>query len=218
LTIGGNYTYSQCRQDFTSDGLPNVEEAYPDPNNRGAERGPCLGSRTHATNLTAVYEVPEFANRALHAVASGWRVSGIYRRLSGRFVNVTSGSDRALSDIVNQRPNQVLDDVYLDKSGDPLTQFWNPAAFALPAVGTINGNAERNGFEGPPTWQLDMALSRIVRVGVHGLEFRAEAYNVTNSFRARDFANNVPLSSPTFGQIRTALDSRILQFALKYSF
>ena len=218
LTIGGNYTYSQCKQDFTSDGLPNVEEAYPDPSNRSAERGPCFGSRSHAANLTSVYEVPEFAHPTLRAIASGWRVSGIYRRLSGRFVNVTSGPDRALSDIVNQRPNQVLDDVYLDKSGNPLTQFWNPAAFALPPVGTINGNAERNGFEGPPTWQLDMALSRIVRVGVHGFEFRAEAYNVTNSFRAGDFANNVPLSSPTFGQIRTALDSRILQFALKYSF
>ena len=49
-------------------------------------------------------------------------------------------------------------------------------------------------------------------------ELRWEAYNVTNSFRAGDFGNNVALSSPTFGQIRTALDPRILQFALKYAF
>ena len=218
LTIGGNYTYSQCKQDFPSEGMPNVEEAYPDPNNRAAERGPCLGSRNHAANGTAVYEVPEFTNRTINAIAGGWRVAGIYRRLSGRFVNVTSGTDRGLTDIVNQRPNQVLDDVVLDTSGRPLSQFWNPAAFAVPPIGTVNGNAERNGFEGPPTWQLDVALSRIVQVGEHAFEFRAEAYNVTNSFRAGDFANNVPLSSPTFGQIRTALDSRILQFALKYSF
>ena len=51
---------------------------------------------------------------------------------------------------------------------------------------------------------------------MHSLEFRAEAYNVTNSFRPGDPAT--ALSSPTFGQIRSALDPRVLQFALKYSF
>jgi hypothetical protein len=217
LTIGGNYTYSRCLQDFTSEGQPNVEEAYPNPNDRGSERGPCNGSRSHVANITSVYELPDFANRTLRAVASGWRVSGIYRWSSGRFLNVTTGSDRALSDIVNQRPNKVLDDVYLDKSGRPLTQFWNPAAFAAPPIGTINGNLERMSVPGPSTWQLDMALSRILRIGsVHAVEFRAEAYNVTNSFRPGDPATG--LNSPTFGQIRSALDSRILQFALKYSF
>ena len=217
LTVGGNYTYAHCMQDFTSEGQPNVEEAYPDPNNRGAERGKCNGARKQLLNITTVYQVPAFANPTLRAVASGWRISGIYRWASGRFLNVTTGSDRALSDIINQRPDQVLDDPFLDKSGRPLSQFWNPAAFAAPPIGTINGNLERMSVEGPSTWQLDMALSRIVRLGtVHGLEFRAEAYNLTNSFRPGDPAT--ALSSPTFGQIRTALDSRILQFALKYSF
>jgi hypothetical protein len=48
------------------------------------------------------------------------------------------------------------------------------------------------------------------------LEFRAEAYNLTNSFHAAD--PNTTVSSNTFGVIRTALDPRILQFALKYVF
>jgi hypothetical protein len=47
------------------------------------------------------------------------------------------------------------------------------------------------------------------------LEFRVEAYNVLNSFRAMN--PSVTLSDTnTFGVIREALDPRILQFALKY--
>ncbi len=48
------------------------------------------------------------------------------------------------------------------------------------------------------------------------LEFRAEAYNLTNSFRPGN--PNVTLSNSLFGQIRTSDDPRILQFALKYVF
>jgi DNA polymerase III alpha subunit (gram-positive type) len=48
------------------------------------------------------------------------------------------------------------------------------------------------------------------------LEFRAEAFNVTNSFRPGTI--NTVATSNTFGQIRNSLDPRILQFALKYVF
>lgn len=216
VSVGGNYTLSRCLQEFTSDGQPNVEQAYPDPNNLVAERGNCAGARRHMLNVTTVYETPEFANPALRVIGSGWRVSGIYRKASGTFLTIASGQDRALSDISNQRPNQVLDNVYGDTSGRPLTQYLNRAAFAQAPLGT-NGNMGRANVEGPGTWQLDMALSRIVRLaGSQGLEFRAEAYNLTNSFRPGD--PNTTLTSPTFGQIRTALDPRILQFALKYLF
>jgi hypothetical protein len=48
------------------------------------------------------------------------------------------------------------------------------------------------------------------------IELRLEGYNVTNSFRS--VTPNVTLTSGTFGVIREALDSRVLQFALKYVF
>lgn len=96
-------------------------------------------------------------------------------------------------------------------------QYLDRAAFALPPIGTLNGNAERASSEGPSTWQLDVALSKVIRVGEsHGFEVRAEAYNLTNSFQPGNPVTN--LNSPTFGQIRTALDPRILQFAVKYFF
>ena len=46
------------------------------------------------------------------------------------------------------------------------------------------------------------------------MEFRMEAFNITNSVRLAD--PDTVLNSNTFGQIKNALDPRILQFALKY--
>jgi len=75
----------------------------------------------------------------------------------------------------------------------------------------------RASIQGPGTWQFDAALSKIFRIlGTQSAEFRAEAYNVTNSFRPGN--PSTILNTPAFGQIRTSLDSRIMQFALKYIF
>jgi hypothetical protein len=112
--------------------------------------------------------------------------------------------------------NQILVNPYSDKSAGPLSQFLNPSAFALPALGTL-GNMSPFNIEGPGFWGLDMSLARVFRVKeTQRLEFRAEAYNITNSFRPGN--PNTALNNNTFGQIRTAQDPRIMQFALKYVF
>ena len=71
-----------------------------------------------------------------------------------------------------------------------------------------------------PEWSkvaVDNLLSRLLQVRENQrLEVRAEAYNLTNSFRPGDPSTN--FNQNTFGQIRTANDPRILQFALKYVF
>jgi len=48
------------------------------------------------------------------------------------------------------------------------------------------------------------------------LEFRAEAFNVTNSFHMKNPTTN--FNSNIFGQVTSAKDPRIMQFALKYFF
>jgi hypothetical protein len=73
-----------------------------------------------------------------------------------------------------------------------------------------------------------MALSRVFRVRENqNLEFRAEAFNVTNGLRkgnpgattAAPFISTVVnLNTNTFGQINTSGDARVMQFALKYVF
>ncbi len=225
VTVGTNYTLSHCVGDYadlTSQG-PDANETYTIPNNRKADRGACNTDRRHLLNLTSVAEIPGIGGPMLRAVVSGWRLSGIYRWSSGAPVTVIAGTDRALNGIVNQRANQVLANPYGDKSGRALTSYLNPAAFALPDIGTT-GNVGRNSVVGPVSWSFDMALSRTFRITeTQKLELRAEAYNVTNSFRpnlvtlGQGLTTN-SLASNTFGQIRAALDPRIMQFALKYVF
>ena len=217
VTVNANYTWSHCIADVTfSDFNTSADGSYTNPSNRGADRGNCRQTgqdRRHLFNFTAVAESPKFSNRTLNMVASGWRLSPLVRISSGPALTITSGTDIALNSIANQRPNQILGDPYLDKKG---LRYFNPAAFAVPAPGNL-GNVGLGSVRGPKVWQFDAALSKTFPVGeAKRVEVRAEAFNVTNSFRRGNPAT--ALNSNIFGQINTALDPRIMQFALKYVF
>jgi hypothetical protein len=121
--------------------------------------------------------------------------------------------DRALTAIASQRANQILPDVYGDKTPG---NYLNPAAFGQPALGTL-GNLKPYSILGPGNWQWDIAISRSFQFHeAQRLEFRGEAFNVTNSFRMNN--PNVNLDSGDFGKVTAARDPRIMQFALKYFF
>jgi hypothetical protein len=232
LTLSGNYTWSHCQGNYVdiNQNGPPANETYSKPGDRNFDNGNCLSDRRQQFNFTAVAQTPKFSNRTMSMVASGWTMSGIYRVSSGAPLNVVSGTDQALTGTVLQRATQVAANPYKDKSGRPLTQWVDPAAFLISGLGTF-GNVGWNSLVGPGTWSLDIALSRTFNVReAQRFEIRAEAFNLTNSFRAAGIAgapsigggvgtgNSTALNSNTFGQIRTALDPRILQFAVKYVF
>jgi carboxypeptidase family protein len=215
LTMNTNYTWSHCIADLTFTVNSSTANTYTNPLNRRADRGNCVTTaedHRHVFNVTAVADTPQFANPTLKILAGGWKFSPIVRVSSGAALTVTSGADVALSAVGTQRPNQILGNPYL-KNG--LTHL-NRAAFALPAAGTL-GNVGIGTVQGRLAWQFDAAITRSFQLGeVQRLEFRAEAFNVTNSFRKGNPTLN--FSSNTFGQISTAQDPRIMQFALKYVF
>jgi len=244
VTVSSNYTWSHCIGPYVT--LYDARalwpyETYTNLNDRDADRGNCDSDRRHIFNLTTVAETPQFSNKTIRVMATGWRLSAIYRVSSGWPLNggaaggggsgIEAGSDRALTGINHQRANQITGNPYGDRSGRPLTLYLNPAAFALPDMGTT-GNIGRNSIQGPGTWSFDVGLSRAFRVKEsQRLELRAEAYNVLNSFRpgcpsgTTGTGGGCPLggvnaivSSNVFGQIRNSLDPRIMQFALKYLF
>src|SRR5437868_4633661 len=87
-------------------------------------------------------------------------------------------------------------------------------ASVSPARGTL-GNLGQASILAPGTWQVDVALTRAFQFREsQKMEFRAEAFNVTNSVRLNDPVTN--FNAGNFGQITSAQDPRIMQFALKY--
>jgi hypothetical protein len=225
VTVNANYTLSHCygSPDGFGGNTVNLANGYNDPNNPQFDNGNCTADRRHVFTLTAGAQTPEFDGRAARALASGWRLVGSLRALSGSFLTVAPGSDRALnSQPGTQRVNQVNANPYDDNSinaANGARRFLNPAAFAQPAFGTF-GTMERNSIEGVGTKNLDLALSRVFRlIGTQSLEFRAEAFNAFNWFQWQNpIAANLNLSAGTFGQLTTAGDPRIIQLALKYVF
>jgi hypothetical protein len=215
ISVSTNYNWSHCIGDPNNAGVgPNAGTGYVNPSNREADRGNCDSDRRHNFNLTAVASSSGFGSGFVHAVTNNWLLSSIYRYNSGASLTATAGTDRALSGISNQRNNQVLASVYGDGS---LTDYLNINAFAIPALGTL-GNMGHNDILGPAFWQFDAAVSRAFRVREgQRVEVRVEAFNVLNGLRKGP--PNLALNAPTtFGQITTALDPRIMQFAMKYVF
>ncbi len=222
VTITGNYTWSHCIGYFggraaTGTSL-RVRDTFRINNDRSFDRGNCVQDIRHTMNLRGVAETPEFANRTLGLLASGWRTALIYRVRSGSTLATNTGTDRALTGQHRtiQRPDVV-------SGGSPYTGDTGPGARYLdtnvivqPAIST-HGNLGWNALNGPKQWQFDVALSRMFQVTeAQRVEVRVEAFNLTNSFRPMDPA--VRLNQSTFGVLRESEDPRILQFALKYVF
>jgi hypothetical protein len=219
ITVSGNYTWSHCISDpwQSTANSDNGQQGNTKPFDRRFDRGNCTTSavdRRHIFNLSGVAETPQFSNMTLRAVASGWRFSPIFRVLSGEYLAVTTNQDRSLTGAFGlQRVNQLMADPYGDKTPG---KYLNPSAFTLPALGTY-GNVGSGSIAGPGTWQFDASLSRTFQFRENQkMEFRAEAFNLTNAFRMNNPETN--LNSNIFGQVTSAKDPRIMQFALKYFF
>ena len=231
VNLNANYTLSKCTGLPTpgfGGGLLNpggntVHQPYQNngPADLNFDEGPCNADRRHLFNLTAVFRTPSFSNRVVNAIASDWTASSVLQVRSAGPVNVVTGADIALNGFTDntptQRPNIVPgQDPYGDK--DSLTNYYNIAAFAQPAPGTL-GEVTYNYLRGPGFWQWDQAFTRAFSLGGdQRIELRAEAINLTNEFNRGNPA--ATLNNPaTFGRITTAQSlPRIWQFAVKYLF
>ncbi|HTR37071.1 MAG TPA: carboxypeptidase regulatory-like domain-containing protein [Bryobacteraceae bacterium] len=236
LLMNANYTWSHCIGDLSiGDSTGNAGQGLTIANNRRYDRSNCQSNEIGGTfssdrrsifNLTVVYQTPRFQDLWTKVFLSDWKVSGIFRYTSAYWVTPYLSSDVALTGATNnQRPLQVLQDPLC---ANPSPSCWiNPKAFATPAPGTFSP-LNRNNIPGPNFTQIDMSLSRefSIREG-YRFEVRADAFNLPNSFRAGisppslaagQSGLNTTFGTPTFGQITSALDPRIIQLAMKFSF
>lgn len=206
-----NYTLSKCMSDPATTEI--TGPTVVDPDNPDADYSYCASDRRHIINLSAVARTPDFESGLKKVLLSGWQFSPIVRWQSGNRSTVTAGTDRALTGVGGQRAVQVLDDPY----GDGSPEFYlNPAAFAVPELGTLS-DLKPFSIVNPSQLQTDFALTRSFRLpDASTIQFRWEVFNFLNHVNFG--APVTTLNSGNFGQILTAGDPRIMQFALKYIF
>jgi hypothetical protein len=211
ITVNANHTWSHCISDRTNDAVPNPNGTF----QRGRDRANCSADRRHIFNFTAVAGSPRFERPWLRSVASDWKLSVVNRVITGAYLTITSGLDRALTGLASQTTDQILPDVYTGAPAKLASVILNKSAFAAPALGSY-GSTDPFAVRGVRSWSLDASLSRAFKIGEkRQFEFRAEAFNLPNAVRALN--PSASLISPNFGKITAVDQPRIMQFALKYA-
>ena len=211
-----NYTWSKAL-DYES--LDRNASLPQDPANMRAEHGPADFDRRHNFVTSFLYDLPlPWKQGVISRFTQGWRANGIYRYVSGSPLTVTPGTDRALRGGGGQRVNVTANPVLpSDRSFDEQrAQYFNTAAFALPALGTY-GNMGRNAIYGPGQYNLDFSLFKTTRATEQTrIEFRWEMFN---AFNHANLGNpNTTYNSPAFGRIDTVTGPRIMQLGMKLIF
>jgi hypothetical protein len=193
-----------------------------DSHNKRLEKDVSTGNMPHVFASGFAYDLPFGKGRARplngwrNGLAGGWQVGGIMRAQSGSPVAVTQATNQnAFAGFGIQRPNRIADPT-LPSEERRTGRWFNTAAFAQAAAFTI-GNSSRNPVTGPGYRTCDVMAGKMFPIGERvRAEFRAEAFNITNT---------PPLGSPNgsfgtaaFGTITTALDPRVFEMVWKIHF
>jgi hypothetical protein len=211
-SMNTNLTVSRCR----NNGEPgtDITNVFPDPEDPSTNWGPCDPDRPYILNSSFIYQSRGLGTGFLRTFTNDWQFGTVFQARSGSPLTPATTGNLSLTGLGNQRPFVVGDPDLDDRSA---ALWFNTAAFAPNTAGTW-GDAPRGFLRGPAYWNIDLALSRVVRFGAtQRIELRAEAFNLTNRVHLGD--PNVTLGNANFGRIiNTSADPRILQFAVKYLF
>ena len=175
---------------------------------------------------SAVYQLPFGTERRfLHGglagrLFGGWDLSGLFTARTGLPVNiVVTRSASVMPDGVssNQRPNLAPGVSIIPAGGQTINQWWNIAAFAVPAAKTW-GNSGRYLGRAPGVATLNTALEKRFPIREHlRASFRAEAFNTLNHAILSAPAANISTPS-TFGKITASSSPRRFQVMFRVEF
>ena len=211
-----SFTHSKCLDEGTNQTAPLTVYLLK------LNHAPCDYDLPNDLTISSVYELPfgagrrfmSGANRWVNGVLGGWEVAGILMGRTGLPFTPTISSDNANTGIGGQRPN-VLGNASV---ANPNPTLWfNPAAYAIPARYTY-GNGGRNILRADGLIELDITLKKYFAITESKrLEFRAEAFNISNT--PTFAAPGSTIGSSSAGIITSTLNAgRVMQLALKLYF
>ena len=214
LTATAAYTFSKALSDVASRGFQSSGQTGSGAQNArdfNAEYGPVGFDRTHIFTSSYIYELPFLRNtKGFVGTAFGkWTFSGLTVIESGFALSpgLSIGSPGLAS-----RPNVVGSLSY----PRTVSEWFNTSAFA-PAAWGFYGNAGVGSIRSPSENVWNWALYKTFPITERlNLEFRGEFFNI---FNHASFGNvDTNFDSGTYGQITSALNPRILEFALRVNF
>ena len=238
LQLGVAYTWSKvigfcCNED--NNGRPRVQAlSYLDLN-----RTVLNSDRTHNLQINAIFELPfgrgrrwDSGNRVVGALVSGWQINTLTSLFSGSPFSVTDDGTSLRAPGNDQRADQVkpvVEKLGGIGAGNPYFDWTAFARVTQPRFGTAGFNSLR----GPGAFNSDLGLFRRFTMTERvNLEFRAEAFNWTNTPKFNNPSggiNNLQVNGD--GTFRTGvfevtgtnaygrdLAERILRFGLRLSF
>ena len=251
LQLQANYTWGKgiglAGLGSNNDGALSIR----DPNFRDLNRGVLGINIPHNLQFSGAWELPFGKgkrwlsdNRVASALTGGWQFNWLYGAFSGTPFTVTASGTSLNAPGSTQRADQVKPKV--EKLGGIGTgnPFYDPTAFA-PVLDVRFGTAGFNTLQSPGTSNLDLGLFRQFRIkeGIT-LQFRAEAFNATNtphfaapggnaSSPSRDPNTLAILTDPVTGRPRLngfmeitgvrsfgreGIDERVFRFGLRLGF
>jgi hypothetical protein len=196
-------------------------------NNLRADRGLAEFDIKHRFVASYIYELPFGHGRrwgnnwstAADLLLGGWQVTGIHAIQSGLGLTATVSGSTVLNigGERRARPNLIGNPV-LPGSQKTIQRWFNTNAFALfnPAPQAF-GTAGVGIMRGPGSATFDFTLAKNFNIAEgRYFQFRTEIFNAFN--RANFGPPDIRAEASGFGQILTAGNARIMQFALKFYF
>ncbi len=233
LTFRGAYTWSKALDDgdsLNATAAANAPALVQNPLNVRGDWGPATYDVRNAGVMNVSYELPFGNGRQMLNSGSGWENNVVGGWTLNSIVTIQSGFPFTPQLSFNpsndgDSKNPVRPSWNPSFTGPVIlggtTQWFNPAAFVVPASGTF-GNVGRNVLTGPGigTWDFS-ALKDIHLFERMNLQFRAEIFNMLNRTNLNTpnlivFTSAAGAPSPVAGSFTsTSTFSRQVQFSLK---
>lgn len=232
LMFGLAYTYSKALG--TTSYNPVV------PNNEAWNYGPLGFDKRHNLQINYSYDIPNLGKRlnskVLSAVVDRWTLSGVTSISTGFPFNPGfningSGVDYTGTPDVGARLNVVGNPFQNVPAGD----YFNPAAFAPPALGTTITTPVLGDLSGgagvmyyPRITNFDATMAKFIPIGLgerRGLRIQAQAYNLFNHTEYNGVNTTIQFSSTgqiqngaSVGVFNSTLPARVLAFSARVEF
>jgi hypothetical protein len=159
----------------------------------------------HNFQLGFVYELPfgdgkPWATTGMsRTILGNWQMNGTFAAYSGRPFTLTASGASLNMPGNQQTPDQIKDNVEIFGNVGDDGPYFDTTAFAR-VTEVRFGNVGRNTMRGPGQQNLDLGLFRTFNLpGTADLQFRLEAFNVTNTPHFNNPNGNV--NSANFGKI-----------------